>query len=144
MSAILDTLVTDRTQEDVLSGNEKGIYGIKDLNRVESAVEYVASLLEQAGYPVTTYPPKSVWKMIDVPTMGEMKRYLTNISNIRKALPVPEGIPEVPEDMVLLTYEEANAIETILFSVGERGEALSAMYLHCNEANCGYDGSDLV
>lgn len=144
MATILDTLITDRTLEDVLVGNEKGNYSVKDINRVEDAIEYVASLLEQVGYPVKTYVKDRPWKMIDVPTEGDSKRIIESVGNIRKSIPVPEETPEAPEDMVLLTHEEANDIEKILLNIGRRGEALSATYLHCNEANCGYDGSDLV
>lgn len=61
---ILDTLITDRTQEDVdyvrmlskngtfdpdfYNGELKGAYNARDLNRVEEAVEYVADELSQA------------------------------------------------------------------------------------------------
>lgn len=144
MSTILDTLVTDRTLNDVLAGNDKGVYHVADLNRVESAINYVAALLSQVGHPVNTYSIGPVWETIDVPKVGDSKRIIQSVKNIREAIPLPEDTPDVPGDMVLMNYEEANAIEKILLNAGKRSEALSAMYLHCNEANCGYDGSDLV
>lgn len=127
-------LITDRTQSDVdqvleLSGKGisrmtaselsewlegmKGAYNAADLNRVESAVEYVRDRLALVGvlvYPIT----KVIWTAEEWPTLSEMERYLTNIRTLRESLPLPIYTPEVPESMDYFTYEEANDIERIL------------------------------
>ena len=46
--SIMDTLITDRTQADVDAGNAKGSYNAEDLNRVGSAMNYVADRLRAA------------------------------------------------------------------------------------------------
>lgn len=53
--SIIDTLVTDRTQADVSSGNAKGTYNAADLNRVSEAMEYLLGLLWEHGYSVPAY-----------------------------------------------------------------------------------------
>lgn len=58
MQSLKSVLVTDRTQRDVLSRNEKGTYGADDLNRVLRAVSYLAERMEGHGYalPFDYYP----------------------------------------------------------------------------------------
>lgn len=122
-------LITDRTQADVqyvltlasramtedemtewLSGL-KGAYNATDLNRVESAVEYVTERLKIAGWNLSP-ATRTDWTVSDFPTISEMHRYLDNVRLLRSALPV--GMPDVPEDADRLTYTEANTIERIL------------------------------
>ena len=43
-----------------------------------------------------------------------MQRYLADVAALRAALAVLPTTPEVPPDMVKLTYAEANSIEQIL------------------------------
>ena len=51
--SIIDTLVTDRLQSDVDALNDKGTYNATDLNRVQSACEYIAERLSNYGYSVS-------------------------------------------------------------------------------------------
>lgn len=127
-------LVTDRTESDaayvkLLSGKGlggmsdaekaewlsglKGSYNAPDLNRVESAVDYVAGRLQSFGNAVEVYP-KKCWTTKDAPTVSAMKRYLNDVSALRAVLAVLPTTPEVPPDMDGLTYTEANDIEQIL------------------------------
>lgn len=141
MATILDTLITDRTLEDVQAGNEKGIYRAEDLNRVERAIVFVAQLLEEAGFRVAV-DAKVNWTMIDVPTTGQTERILENLRMIRSAIPLSDETPKVPEDMVLMTYEEANDIEKILLDVGSAANKISSTYRHCGVPICGLE--DLI
>lgn len=130
-------LVTDRTESDVayvklLSGKWlggmsdaekaewlsglKGTYNAQDLNRVESAVDYVAGRLQSFGNAVEVYPKKG-WTTNDVPTVSPMKRYLNDVAALRAVLAVLPTTPEVPPDMDGLTYTEANNIEQILTDI---------------------------
>ncbi len=43
-------LIYDRTEEDLISGNEKGCYGVSDLNRVGQAVTCLANAWNNASY----------------------------------------------------------------------------------------------
>lgn len=111
--SIIDTLVIDRTQADVSVGTGKGSYSASDLNRVGEAVAYLAGMLNGYGYAVAV-SPKTGWTSQDTPTASQMQRYLDDVAALRVALSVMETTPEVPPDMVKLTYADANSIEQIL------------------------------
>lgn len=150
-------LITDRTQADVdyavrlnavgwgnMTADEqaawtlglKGTYNASDLNRVGNAVKYVAGRLESAGYSAPV-DPKIDWLESDIPTESSMERYLEDVETIRSTLTVLPGTPDVPEDMVGLTYEEANDIERILLAVDTLITNMINAYLYSNEINCG-------
>lgn len=172
MATVLDTLITDRTAEDVERAyyleslweydksrgklvwggttdeyNEwlndpKGEYRYTTLNRVEESVEYVADLLDEIGYHVTEINIKLDWKYSDIPILSQANRFLSNLRKIRSAIPLKNSIPSVPPDLDKLTVEEANDIETILFDVGKEAEKISSRFRHCNAATCGLE--DLI
>ena len=133
----LDDLIFDRTQSDVsrvqsltqkiiagtateaekaewLGGKMKGAYNAADLNRVGAAVDYLTELLYSLGYNVSTIP-KQDWVETDIPVQSQMEQYITNIQTLRDCLPYVA--PDAPDDMELLTYQEANAIEEILYTL---------------------------
>lgn len=150
-------LITDRTQADVdyaarlnaagwdgMTEDErtvwtlglKGTYNASDLNRVGNAVNYVAGRLESAGYSAPV-DPKIDWLESDIPNESSMERYLEDVETIRSTLTVLPGTPDVPEDMVGLTYEEANDIERILLAVDALITNMINAYFYSNEINCG-------
>lgn len=149
------TLITDRTAEDVRRANLltnkgssmtaqeyaeyisgiKGSYNAEDLNRVESAVEYVLERLKLAGFnkPLEI---RTNWKFTDFPTEAEMRRYLNNVRYIRTCLPRTEA-PNAPEDMVFFTFEEANDIEKILLAVDKAITNISLAWYYSAEVYAG-------
>ena len=133
-------LVTDRTQADVQERNAKGTYNASDINRVNDAVEEVAAAAVQMLTDLEAYresmgvaddpifqpytaedvvvnTPSSPWERQDIPYPAQMTQYLANITTLRGLLPITG--PEVPADMVRLTFQEANAIEEILLLVSQ-------------------------
>lgn len=129
-------LITDRTQSDVTyvktlaakiqnetatedelaewnEGTLKGSYNAADLNRVGAAMLYVADRFNSFGY-VVDVSLKTDWMETDTPTVSDMEHYLSTLSVLRGAMAVMRSTPEVPADMDLLTYIEANDIEKIL------------------------------
>lgn len=131
--ALAQALNPDRNNTEWLKGL-KGTYNATDLNRVEKAVEYVASRLEIAGWrrkPVV----KIDWSFSDFPTVSEMQRYLDNIRLLRSALPV--GLPAVPADMNGFTYIEANAIEQILLLLDAAVTNIMLNIYYSNEKRSG-------
>ena len=151
------TLITDRTRADVdrvksllakgfnnMTAGEieeflagmKGAYNATDLNRVESAVEYVAQRLSAAGfYPVLS--TKTSWSLEDFPTVAEMRRYLDNIRFLRSRLPMDSTVPPVPDDMNRLTHEEANNLEKILLSIDDVITKISQAWLYSGDIYSG-------
>ena len=111
--SIIETLITDRTQADVDAGNEKGSYQASDLNRVGSAMNYVAERLLSAGYDPHIHP-KTDWTDAEWPTPQTMTRYLSDLDELRRQFAVLASTPHVPADMDGLTVKEANDIEKIL------------------------------
>lgn len=99
-------------------GESKGAYNATDLNRVGSAVGYLAACLRDYGTTVTV-SPKDDWERGDEPTQTEMAAYLADIAALRAVLPLPDGTPPAPADMRRLNWEEANAIESILLALDD-------------------------
>lgn len=154
----LNDLITDRTQSDVdelvallkkdsftvdeltAYQNSKGAYNYTDLNRVESAVAYLAAALVQApvdlrqyasdrnvawdDYFDVSYDPddyddlttKTDWANTDIPSASQMARYLSNVALIQAAF--PNNII-LPPSMNNLTFEGANNIERALIAAYE-------------------------
>lgn len=157
--AIIDTLITDRTQSDVervrelkrkaLTGGgisalnteeqaeyfagPKGAYNYTDLNRVGNAVEEVASLYRGAGYNVSV-SPKRDWVVSDIPTPEQMERYLSDVNEIRTiaGLTLP-----LPYTMDRLDFEGANQIERVLVDAYESGLKLTRDWLFSGEFESG-------
>ena len=149
--AITDfSLITDRTQLDVdrraelkakgwqaMTAEEraewqtslKGGYNYTDMNRVESAVEYVANKLTLAGYVVVPVVKKN-WVATDKPTVEDIKRYLKNVADIREALDAFSSTPDAPTIEQKLTYQTANDIEQILLDVDELITRMVSAYFY--------------
>lgn len=114
--------LTDRTEADVLLGNEKGKYRYTDMNRVEEAVAYLCLLAPQLDlYPKLTtktdWGAPGVFSVDRWPTDEQMKRYLQNVTALCDLFSIESG--DVPQSPDYLNWEGANAIE----------EALQAVYL---------------
>ena len=119
--SIIDTLITDRTQDDVDERNAKGTYNASDLNRVGLAMNYVAERLKSAGYD-PHISPKTDWKDDEWVDLTAQAVYLGGLSELRKQFAMMESTPEVPPRLLAtgintndgLTYTWANDIEKIL------------------------------
>lgn len=150
-------LITDRTQTDVERHAElkakgwqgmtaaeklewethlKGAYNFTDLNRVESAVEYVARRLTEAGYVVVPVVKKN-WTATDKPTIEDFKRYMKNIADIRSALTTFQTTPEAPSTEKKLTYQMANAMEQILIDVDDLITRMISAYFYSGDLYSG-------
>ena len=160
MSNNFSHLITDRTYDDVIYAQElnerikqdginsltiseretwfnglRGMYTITDLNRVESAVQMLATLIQSSGYAVTVSTRS--WALPDTPTPNEMERYLNNVSALINAFYILPNTPERPTNMEHLGYEGANAIEQILFDINFLYSNMTESYYHLNEIYMG-------
>ena len=106
----------------------KGAYNATDLNRVIAAMDYLNEYFLGLGYDVgytnivvnhqdSSLTDNYTWYETDIPTQNEMSIYLENVSRLRDKIPLLADTPETPEDMQLLTYQEANDIERILDNI---------------------------
>jgi|GEM_PF-1287941 len=142
--------VAGRTEEDQLQwlygrldeysqvreGFLRGAYNDVDLNRVGAAVELLADWLYDLGYTISV-SPKTDWTQADIPTSEQMETYRQNIVTLREAMPMLAGTPPVPDDMDGLTYEEANAIESILLAVEAALTRLEETFFYSAEVYAG-------
>ena len=101
-------LIYDRTEEDLISGNEKGCYGVSDLNRVGQAVTCLANAWNNASYSVQV-TTKTNWTVTDFPTASAMATYLQNIRNLIDAFYRPPDAPPLPGSLAKLTIEKVPA-----------------------------------
>ncbi|MBU5627699.1 hypothetical protein KQI82_12345 [Oscillibacter sp. MSJ-2] len=129
-------LITDRTRADVFNGTDKGYYNAEDLNRVGSAVEYVAGRFADYGYSVDVSPRKD-WSMGDIPREADMVKYLSEVAQLRSLVSVLPTTPETPGDMECLSYMEANNIEQILVDVDFLLTNMAAAWYYSGEIYAG-------
>ena len=160
MSTIIDTLVTDRTQADVervrklavkgfsamtaaeqaewLTGM-KGAYNASDLNRVGTALNYLAARLGAICGRSITWTAKTDWAVKDIATASQAAEYRQQIQDIRDALAYPAGTPDAPE-LARLTYTGANDIERILVLCEELIVNVANSFRHTGAAECAAGG----
>ena len=160
MSTIIDDLVTDRTQADVervkalaakgfaamtaaeraewLAGM-KGAYNASDMNRVGTALNYLAARLAPVCGMSIAWSAKTDWAVTDIITASQAAEYRRQIQNIRDALAYPAGTPDAPQ-MKRLTYTGANDIERILTLCEELIVNVAKSFRHTGAAECAAGG----
>lgn len=132
-------LVTDRTESDALLGNEKGVYGYMDLNRVEQAVAKIVAVLPGLGISLPL-KVKIDWVLPEdftaatFPTASQMERYLRNVAAIRDAFSVSA---DLPESMDKLNWQGANDIEKVLQVAVARIDGIVRSYRYSGEIFAG-------
>ena len=112
MSTVLDTLITDRTADDLVNDTDKAYIAYTDLNRVEEACELLAGRL---GVTIQT----KVWNIEDFRTDTEMTRLLGNIKKLRAAYYTKGCTPATPVKITYSSIYQANNIEQILKDLGD-------------------------
>lgn len=124
MSKYLDDLIFDRTVEDIQKLTAKAYIDYNDLNRVEAAIKWVSYVLNQYGYRNKT-DNKLNWQMSDWRTESDMQRLKRNLESIKKAFFIPDDSPLIPERITYTSIYQANAIEKIIYDVGQIVEGMS-------------------
>lgn len=157
---IIVTLVTDRAQADVervkalaakgfaamtaaeraewLTGM-KGAYNASDLNRVGTALNYLAGRLGPICGKIITWTAKTDWAVTDIATASQAETYRQQIQDIRDALAYPAGTPDAPQ-LARLTYTGANDIERILTICEELIVNVAKSFRHTGAAECAAGG----
>lgn len=151
-------LITDRTQSDVDRVNDlsqkmmqgtataeeqdewfagmRGAYNATDLNRVNTAMEYINGWMKEAGYS-SGYSDQGIeWTMSDIQVQTQMSAYLNNVVAIGSVFPL-ENPPILPESMIYFTYIGANAIEKLLVLTDKIHPLLDRSPFYSGEIFCG-------
>ena len=157
---IIDTLVTDRTQADVERVRElaakgfsamtaaeqaewlagmKGAYNAADLNRVGTALNYLAGRLGTICGMSIAWSAKTDWAVTDIATASQAAEYRQHIQDIRNALTYPSGTPDAPQ-LNRLTYTGANDIERILALCEELIDNIIKAFRYTGAAECATGG----
>lgn len=133
--SVIDTLITDRTQDDVdtfaklakmrwqdMSDAERatfnagrGDYSADAMNRVGEAVNYLVARVNAAGGRIR--PFNRTYGAAEEITESSSAEYLSAIATVRAAVAVFETTPAVPDSLAGLDYVKANNIEKILKDV---------------------------
>lgn len=142
-----DGFMTAEEKAEWDAGNLKGAYNVSDVNRVESAVDFLSEYLADVDTEIRTYADaqkvawdimfavpydpddytvtvKTDWSVDDIPLPSDMTRYLDNVALLITALEA--AYPTLPTTMNSLTYDGANAIERALFLLYEALNELKA------------------
>ncbi len=130
----LPEMIYDRTKADIINKTAKGYYNISDLNRVETASEYIAALLSAEGYYVTLVTKKD-WEITDIPTVTEVQRYVNNVKYCVSQF-VNVGL-ELPKDVNGIDFVAANNIEETLVRIRDSVQKMKENYRYCGTITCG-------
>ena len=154
---IIVTLVTDRTQADVKAlaakgfaamtaaeraewlAGMKGAYNASDMNRVGTALNYLAARLAPVCGMSIAWSAKTDWAVTDIITASQAEAYRKQVQSIRDALAYPEGTPDAP-GLDRLTYTGANDIERILTICEELIVNVAKSFRHTGAAECAAGG----
>lgn len=155
--SVIDTLIVDRTENDVAYAQQlnaaklslmtpeqiteylnglKGAYNANDLNRVETAIEYLIERLKTVGHYLEL-STKTVWEISEYVTKSDSERYLGNVAIIKSCFATPSDMPEVPTDLDKLTFQEANDIEQIILMVDTIITQISKAWLYSGDVFSG-------
>lgn len=130
-------LIYDRTTKDLYDKADKAYYNASDLNRVETATEYIAKLLKLYSYFKSDLVCKKDWLMSDFPTSSEMERYLTNIHLLIDSFYIKKDTPSLPTNMNYLDIKKANNIEKVLYDLNNLIENMISQFNYCGEIYSG-------
>lgn len=130
-------LIYDRTSKDLYDKTDKAYYNVSDLNRVETATEYIGRLLKLYSYFKEDLVCKKDWLMTDFPTENEMNRYLSNIQKLIDSFYVKKDTPSLPTNMNNLDIKRANDIEKILYDMNNLIENMVSQFYYCGEIYSG-------
>lgn len=150
-------LITDRTERDVerwrilhskgfdaMTEEEKtewqtalkGAYNFVDMNRVETAVDFLTSRLLELGHYIAP-EVKTTWTATDHPTKTDIDRYFGNVALIRSILPMYATTPKAPTTQKKMDYLVANDIEHILSDVDRRINGIKQSWLYAGDVFTG-------
>nr|DAG33850.1 MAG TPA: hypothetical protein [Bacteriophage sp.] len=115
--SVFETLITDRTVQDVTNRTAKGCIAYTDLNRVETACRELADIL------LVDIATKTNWNIRDFRTDSDMQRIRSNIEKLRNAYFVKPTTPATPRRIEYQSISEANNIEQILADIYEMYES---------------------
>ena len=129
--SIISQLIYDRTENDIYNDTDKSYIDYHDLNRIETAVQYISNLLNEMGYTNTTNN-KLNWDIRDFRTQEQADRIKANYTQIKNAY----NRFDLP-DFEWETITDANQIEKILWDIYYNLQAISNYFIKSGVARAG-------
>lgn len=136
MSFDFGSMVTDRTQADVIRGTAKGRLNASDVNRIAAACNAVSDMMQSYGYAV----PERVrddWATTDVPRAADMAELMAVVRQVCSLVVFMRDMPTLPENLHRLGFETANDIERCLAAMGDMAEKIPSTWVYCGTVNSG-------
>lgn len=109
---------------------ERGTLTCNTLNRVGTAVKYLATQLAESGYEVGNITVKT-YAETDTVTHSDWEKYLSNVQSLREAFYTLSETDELPDVDGKLDFESANTIEKILADIDLMIERMKSAYRRC-------------
>lgn len=129
--SIISQLIYDRTENDIYNDTDKSYIDYKDLNRIETAVQFISNLLNEMGYTNRTNN-KLDWNMRDFRTQEQADRIKANYTQIKSAYD-RFNLPDFKWE----TITDANDIERILWQIYYNLQAISNYFIKSGVARAG-------
>lgn len=154
---IIDSMITDRTQEDVTrraelaaiayeamteaekaewDSNLKGAYNALDLNRVSEAAIWLWMRLQWHGNRGNPISVRTNWANTDIPTQQEAENYIGAVHNIFDVLDLLAAVPSPPASTDGLTFQGANNIERGFEMINDEIERLETGWFYTGDIFC--------
>lgn len=108
---IIEKLIFDRTADDVANKTAKGLYNVKDIERINSYIEYLSAVLDLHLDVINPNLGEAL-------TLSKMQSIIDNVNVIRNKWYVATDTPQTPV-ATNWDYEKANNIEKILQAMYE-------------------------
>lgn len=125
--SIIDTLIYDRTQEDLINETDKAYIAYTDLNRIEEAVKYLSNILNTYAYRNITNN-KTNWNISELRKQEDCDRIKANYEVLKNAYAYKFEVP----DFNWSTIEEANNIEKILVEINILIKKMESVFRYSN------------
>lgn len=97
------------------------------------------------GDPEPPAPPPEpeldpyTWYEEDIPSQAQMEQYLSNVERMGRTLAGQADMSGLPVTMEHLTWQEANAIEQLLYQLQAVIQVMQTTFVACGPATCGGD-----
>lgn len=130
--SVIDTLIYDRTYQDLVNETDKAYISYKDLNRIEESVKYLADILNRYGYNNTTIT-KTNWKIDEIRKQEDCDRIKRNYEILKKTISYNFTTPDFKWESV----QEANKIEKILKDIDWIIKGMEKAFVYTGVSGCG-------
>ena len=112
----------------------KGCLNLRDLNRIEGDIAFLAEMME-----IYFYTPNirgKQWTNVDLPNQNDMSRIIANIRALVDAFYSPDDPPPLPSTM--LSYEDINAVEKNLYLIKQLLDVMQTSFKKAGTNKSGF------